>query len=216
MIQAVYNRAVRPLIRSHPYGRKYRTLAGVPVRDAALTDLTDTVPDYKRGFVRLIREHVESGDHVVEIGGGSGVLTTIAAWRGAGIDTYEPAREMVRTIDETVSNAGVIDRVRIHHAEVGDVLVPYGDINEADQVAVHDLPECDVLMMDCEGAELSILKKLTIRPATILVETHPEWGSTVETLGKRVGSKGYELESVRGDPIDHTEAMCFVGGGLDG
>jgi hypothetical protein len=49
------------------------------------------------------------------------------------------------------------------------------------QVTPAELPECDVLELNCEGSEIGILRNMTIRPRAIAVETmastapQPQW-----------------------------------------
>lgn len=43
-------------------------------------------------------------------------------------------------------------------------------------VSPKELPDCDVLELDCEGSELSILQSLSIRPQLIFIEIHPHKG----------------------------------------
>ena len=46
------------------------------------------------------------------------------------------------------------------------------------------LPEADVYEIDCEGAETFILKQMTARPGTVMVETHDNYDEVVDILGR--------------------------------
>lgn len=71
------------------------------------------------------------------------------------------------------------------------------------------LPECEVLELDCEGAEVGIIKNLNIRPRMIFVEVHPTKLTTDATeVNEQLKQKGYHIVSYRthnGDEIsEHT------------
>jgi hypothetical protein len=125
------------------------------------------------------------GDDVVIIGGGAGKTATVAAWR-TGSDGHviiydarsgtESGRVGVSHIRENMAINGIEDRCEVHQAIIGDGVVgesPSPGMNTTDgpeTVPPSDLPPCDVLEFDCEGAELSILRQMTIRPRILLVE----------------------------------------------
>jgi hypothetical protein len=48
-----------------------------------------------------------------------------------------------------------------------------------------ELPPCNVLELDCEGAEVEILREMNIQPRVILVETHDHFsaGNSRERAG---------------------------------
>jgi len=60
----------------------------------------------------------------------------------------------------------------------------------------NQLPDCDVLEMDCEGADTSILSNLNIRPRVIIVEIHPhKHGLEPVTVPKRLREMRYEIQA---------------------
>lgn len=215
-LQALYNRTLRPLLLAHPRGRKYRMQAGVPVRNAALLDRTEKLPYYKCWFAELVREHVHEGEHVVEIGGGRGVMTTICAERGARVTSYEPSAPMRAVMADTLLASCVRGRVDIRGAAVGPLAdADYGSTADARTVPPSRLPDADVLIMDCEGAELDILDGMTIRPDRIIVEAHPDEydvpGAAPEALCRAAG-EDYELGDVSAlKPGSHRHAVLLVG-----
>jgi hypothetical protein len=75
----------------------------------------------------------------------------------------------VRLIQETVRRNGA--KVTVRHSLVGPAIDVYG-ADVGPELAISELPDCDVLEMDCEGSEVAILTQMTIRPRAILVETH--------------------------------------------
>ena len=59
-----------------------------------------------------------------------------------------------------------------------------------------EIPDCDVLEMDCEGAETSILSEMSIRPRVILVETHGCLGAPTSDVRDLLITIGYEVEDL--------------------
>ena len=53
------------------------------------------------------------------------------------------------------------------------------------------LPPCNVLQLDCEGAEAEILRGLIIRPRAILVETHGVFGAPTDLVASLLEKRGY-------------------------
>ncbi len=83
--------------------------------------------------------------------------------------------------------------VDLRFAAVGEAIGVYGDGEVAPVVAPKDLPECDILEMDCEGAERIILAGMTIRPRAIAVETHRVYGSPTEVVHEALEKLGYAV-----------------------
>ena len=61
-------------------------------------------------------------------------------------------------------------------------------------VAPEALPPCDVLELDCEGAEVEILSTMTIRPRVILTETHGLYGAPTPRVVELLGKIGYRTD----------------------
>jgi hypothetical protein len=53
------------------------------------------------------------------------------------------------------------------------------------------LPSCDVLQLDCEGAEVEILRETMIQPRVILVETHGIFGAPTNLVASLLEKRGY-------------------------
>lgn len=155
-----------------------------------------TVPEnvIGKGAMRwFIGDVVGEGDRVVDIATGYGMLATLAAVEGATVHTYEAAAEMLDVAERTFEANGVTDRITTHHAIIGEVLDTNGPTDGAAAVPASDLPECDVLVLDCEGAELSILDSMDIRPEHVIVETHPHVKVGTPQVLDLLVSKGYLL-----------------------
>ncbi|WP_323191856.1 hypothetical protein [Halostella sp. PRR32] len=189
--QTAYNRAVRPHL---PY--KVGVFNGVASRRIRLLDLTDTFPDYEAAVVDATRERVGPGDEVVVVGGGYGV-TSVAAARAAGPDghvtTYEPARNRFEIARHTASLNEVEDRVSVRRKLVGPGVKIDGEGDRTDRVSPSALPDCDVLELDCEGAEAAIIESMTARPRSVVVETHGCFGTPESDTREALAERGYEV-----------------------
>ncbi|WP_158855677.1 FkbM family methyltransferase [Halorhabdus sp. CUG00001] len=150
---------------------------------------------YEHALVKALRKWPEEGDSVVVVGGGIGVTSVVAARKvgeSGHVTTFEGAKEMAEMTRETAQLNGVDDRVSVEHAIVGSALELAGDAEDATQVPPEELSECDVLEMDCEGAELDILEDIATSPRKIIVETHDNTEAVRSTL---VDTLGFEIVS---------------------
>lgn len=174
---------------------------GVVVRYAGLFDMTDHVECWKDGTVSAVQEMVSRGDRVIEVGGGFGVCTVWAA-RTAGeegsVETYEAALNRVDIIKETVTLNGVEERVEVTHGVVGEAVDTFGELDGAEHVAADSLAQSDILVMDCEGAELGILESLEKAgklPERVVVETHGFAGAETKAVSEFLSRNGYTILS---------------------
>jgi hypothetical protein len=122
-----------------------------------------------------------------------GVSTVNAARRSVDghIHTYEAGVEMVNILDDTVARNNVTDRVTVHHAVVATAERIEGRMSDANHISPTNLPSCNVLVMDCEGAETTIIPQLENRPPEIIVETH----GNREMVEAQLKNQGYTIES---------------------
>jgi len=185
--------------------------AGVPVLRPRLFDATKTDPEYKQGLIRAIHEHC--GDRSVTLVGlGRGVSTIHCLRAGAThVDAFEASQTMIDIAEQTFEACPYqpTDRMTIHHNVVGEAIETYGD-DIGSSIPVSALPANDVLVMDCEGAERSILEALPSEqmPETTIVETHPERGvpiaetkSRLERLYGTVTVRDYMPDDDRGKRV---------------
>lgn len=206
LIQEIYNTAIRPYIP-----RTIGVYAGVPAKSARLLDVTKNHPEYKQGLLQSIEAEVDDGDTVCLIGFGRGVSTVYALRAGADeVIAYEGAREMIEHGRETLAMQDLGTNVQVHHAIVGEGIDIYGTSESAQTVAPSELPECDVLVMDCEGAELSILEGMTRAPPTTIVETHPPKGAADEDVRTLLDGLDYEEIVTKEYEPDRPEKSVMV------
>ena len=156
-------------------------------------------PDYEEALVRGLNAYVKPGMTIVVIGGGVGVTAVIAA-KLAGpqgeVICYEASKKNVASIRETARRNNVCNELKVHYGVVGPAISVYNDDHSAPTVEIADLPECDVLEMDCEGSEKQIISELTSYPKHILVETHGLFGAPTDEVETLLKQKGYETSDL--------------------
>ncbi|WP_379810795.1 hypothetical protein [Halolamina salifodinae] len=186
-------------------------MAGIPVPKARLLDVTYSQPDYKRGLIESIYDHVGS-DHVDMVGLGWGVAAVHCVRAGAErVDAYEAAGEMVDGAQETfmACSHDDTDRIVTHHSVVGDSKDVYGQ-NIGTVVPPAGLSG-DVLVLDCEGAELSIFDGLETWPEKVIVETHPGFDSPTGESMKRLQKHYQKVEKYEYEPDHQGNKRVLVG-----
>ncbi len=187
MIQTVYNKTVRPFLP-----RKIGVLNGVAVRKPRVLDTTDVLEDYEAEIISALRTHVKGDDDVVVVGGGLGVSSVVAARHGSTVTTYEAGKHRYKRVLETLELNNITNRVEAHHALVGPDVHVNGSTSDR-AIAPEDLPECDVLEVDAEGAEVGILQGLEIRPRVIIVEAHAHRGAPAEDVYSQLDRLNYDV-----------------------
>jgi hypothetical protein len=205
LLRLAYRKYVRP--RLPEFGHRRWSGVRVAPRRKLLDPLVPAgwipetevdLPLYEATLIALLQEHVRENDRVVVVGGGYGV-TTVAAARAAGrrgsVLCFEAVGERVRDIEEAVRLNRVETPVEVRHAVVARAvsLHGFGEDDTAPVVTPEDLPPCDVLEMDCEGAEIEILTGMSIRPRLILVETHGLYGAPTAAVKRILEEMGYAV-----------------------
>jgi len=196
VVHTLYDRLFRPYL---PY--KISVHNGVAVKDKVkLFDFRDTFPDYESALVSAIRTQVQEGDSVIIVGGGFGV-STVAAVEATGrkgeVETYEGSSKQFQIVNNTTRLNGVEDCVNTNHAIVGSFLDHstefYGKSGNAEIVNPSSLSKSDVLVLDCEGAELEILSNISNNLNIVIVETHGFLDSSEQDVRSILTKKGYEV-----------------------
>lgn len=108
-----------------------------------------------RAFRKAIEAHVHDGTRVVELGGGSGILSILAA-RAGGIVTYVELDPDVAVIAETlIKDLGLDDRIDIH---VGDALEfvcePAADVVICEMMDTAMIDESQIRVMNHASAAI--------------------------------------------------------------
>lgn len=204
-LRPAYDRIIRPHLP-----RKIGVYNGVPVRDRGLLDITDRVPSYESAICNSLREQVTDGDEVVIVGGGKGVTTVVAGTRTGprgNVTVFEGGAEQFDKVLETVKINELSDRVAVKQAVVGPDVRVYGDSCGSENISPSKLPECDVLELDCEGAEIGILREMKSSPRVIIVETHAKLGTSKEDVRSTLNKLNYTVVK---EGIENKELGIFV------
>lgn len=181
------------------YGLPFKRIAvynGIAVRNIGLLEKTDVFPDHEKELIDAIRKYVMIKENALVIGGGGGASSVVTAHqvgKGGRVITFEAVKTQIRKIQETVKLNKVEDIVSIRHAIIEKPIFLAGAIENTPLVNATDLPNCDVLIMDCEGAELPILQNIKTRPQKIIVETHSHFGSSDKEIKKILSDLGYKI-----------------------
>ena len=171
---------------------------GVAVRQKAL--LTPNVyPNHELDLIIAMRDYLAPAQEVVLIGGGRGASTVVACHcvtKAGHVTTFEASSTSIPSINDTIDLNCVSDYVTVIHGIVGDGIAITGEAGNARIVSPTDLPQCDALVMDCEGAEVGILDEMTIMPDLIIVEIHPHFDATQQRVSDILDRKGYTIDRV--------------------
>jgi hypothetical protein len=169
--------------------------------------------NYEPELVDALGSIVQEGDSVVIVGAGRGVTTAVAAKKAGSsghLIAYEAQPRRVEDSRATINANGVDKWTEIREGVIGEAIhIPEGDrFGHFPKISVDSIPECDVLELDCEGAELQILKELSIRPRTIIVEGHDCYGSPEKELRTLLSEMKYEI--VDRDPQDEDRGIVIL------
>jgi len=167
-------------------------------------------PYYEFTLLSALNENVGVGDHVVIVGGGYGVTAVKAAnvsGENGCVTVYEGSETQSTIILETLK-LNKVNNVHLVSAIVGvNVAVYDGSSDDVDVIDPTTLPDCDVLELDCEGAEITILDNMIINPKRILVETHGIYGAPTKVVTEKLLQKGYSVENL-GVAEPQYQAFC--------
>lgn len=186
-------------LASTPFRDRIAVYNGVAVRDRMLFAQRDWEPEHKRQLTQAALNATKDGDRVIVVGGGRGIVPTVLARHGRDVTVYEAASEMCERLRETRRLNGVY--YSIEHAVVGaaggDV---YGDTSSARHIGSVDSLDGDALVLDCEGAETSILPADNFD--AVIVETHPEYNaSTNDVVATMPNSTIAGPDEISGDVV---------------
>lgn len=200
-IEFVYGEWIRPHLPKQTRVRNFNGIettsddvcwfdSFVPFYDAPWYTVSD--PEYEAASINSLREQVNSGDDVVVIGAGLGITTAVAAIQSeasGSVVAFEGAKERYEDLRRTIKYNSLEDQVSTHHSIVAEANTLYGSSDGSNLTQVEEIPDCDVLEMDCEGAEETILCELKIDPRIIIVETH----GNEPIIRERLADLGYEI-----------------------
>lgn len=194
----IYNRHIAPLIPTKTVVYNGVEVDAARYFDSFLPWRKQDDLHYESGLISGLDRWAKNGDHVVIVGGGWGVTAVNSAWNtgeSGKVTVYEGSSKEINHIRKTTHQNNVSDRISVRHGVVGPLISLRGDSGEATSVSPEELPECDVLQLDCEGSEINILENLKIRPRVILVESHGMNGAPSSKVEKKLKMQSYSVIS---------------------
>jgi len=194
------NKIISKLISKlyHLPSRKIGVYNGVAVRNVRILDKKDVFSSHEKELIQAIRDNVVNGEKAVLIGGGSGASSVVTAHQVGNtgkVTAFEAVKFRCKQIEETIELNKVTEIVSVRHAIVEKPIHLLGDDERAPIIMAKELPDCDVLIMDCEGAEFPILKNNEKKPRKIIVETHSHFGSSQKDVKDILTKSGYNIIS---------------------
>ncbi|HET7325081.1 MAG TPA: FkbM family methyltransferase [Halococcus sp.] len=167
-------------------------------------------PFYEFALIRGVKKVVRPGDTVVVVGGGFGVSSVTAA-RNAGptgrVIIYEGNPKRVAICRRTVAANDVDDRCEVIHAVVATPDTVEGTVTDVGVLPPNDIPDCDVLELDCEGAEKQILTELKQKPRALVVEYHEFRGVSENDIRVLMENREY---TVLGKEAEHRTTGTYI------
>ena len=218
------HRCLRPFLPVMSYARYNGMLVDIerkPLdwRYARDRDLADR-PDYEVALVSSLKGHVRAGDTVVVVGGGLGVTACVAAQLagpGGRMICFEGNSKGVQQTRRALELNGVAERAQVREAIVAvDAGVYAGEKSDV-ILPPQSLPDCDILQLDCEGAEIEIIRHMTITPRSVIVETHGFLGASTEQVTQALITRGYSVTNIGpAEPVylefcQKNDIMCLIG-----
>ena len=176
--------------------KKIGVYNGVIVRNVKLFNKTDIFHNYEDSEVRAINKYVKPDDNVVIVGGGFGVTTVIAAKKlkeSNKMTLIEASKTVCTHIIDTLKLNNVYHKVNIINKVVEVEHHTWGKTETNNILLAKDLPTCDVLILDCEGAEKQICENITFSPTYIFVETHRQFEAPLHLIESILKSRNYKI-----------------------
>lgn len=167
------------------------TYSGVAIQDHPPYAVDVEHPNAKRPLLEVIHDVIRRDDDVVHIGGGKGIAAVKTAhWADHGhVTVIEAAQEMCDVLAQT-RRLNQVD-YDIIHGLVGSPIKVYGSHENATHITPSEL-DGNILILDCEGAELDILPINGFD--VIVVETHPKQGAPTDDVLELLG-EGAEIRA---------------------
>jgi hypothetical protein len=157
-------------------------------------------PNNEGGMVNCHKQLTRLNDQVCVIGGGKGISAVHAWWLSAVPPiVFEGSAHQCKILLAVFERNNVI--AEVHNRIVGTPFNVYVGTRGTPMPHMEDIPECDVLDLDCEGAEVEILEHIKARPRVLIIELHP-WlykdGKNSDYILALVNKLGYTIEYTYG------------------
>lgn len=150
---------------------------------------------YESGIRRCV-DKLNLAGAVCIVGGGNGIMATYIAKTNSDltIDCFEGSLEYYKRclLTKELNKYSLESNLTFHNKLVAENIGVYGQATSG-LLPARDLPDCETLVMDCEGAEFTIIKNMKIRPKHIIVETHGFLGFPTSNTVALLERKGYSV-----------------------
>ena len=186
-------------------------LAGVRLSGPNPRGVANTAVEIAAGEYAAPGFEVATGERVVDVGANVGAFAVLAAGRGARVEAYEPHPETFAHLERNAAGLGVtcvraavvgasppaghvrlaLDPDSDTRHRVGEAGVEVPAVTLAEAVA----GGCDLLKLDCEGAEFELVEATPERSwrevRRIACEVHP-WAGEPAALAARLSAHDFE------------------------
>jgi hypothetical protein len=205
LIVSAYNNFVRPRLPTTG-DRKYVSgieLVSEKYRRHVFDEFIPIPTPYeqylKERNIALIREEVNTADVGISIGGGYGVTAVALSEFVHELHIYEGSTDLINEIEKNLTANNTT--ANIHAKIVGEAIDIDGNVS-TESISPRELPLADVVEMDCEGAEISILPEITNIPDQFVIETHPQNGAPTDEVIHMLNEIGHTVIKQVPDPVD--------------
>ena len=206
-------------IRPHLSCQQYQEVRGISVRSSkkckkrldSIFGVDRSWPqNHKKPNCDFIRKYVDKGDSVVVVGGGYGLSSVVAATQvgqTGEVLIYEGAKDVIDDLLNTLLYNEVAKQTTVKHAIVGQPKDLKSQAGDAEKIQPEHLPSCDLIEMDCEGAEIDIIPRLSKNVNRIIVETHPRKGAPTSAVETALKEQGWQVTE---SAVDRTSGDILV------
>jgi precorrin-6B methylase 2 len=169
-----------------------------------------TFDKHEQELIEAIGENVNVGDKVVVVGGGYGGTTIYAAHKSGPqgeVIAYEGSTKRAESIEESIK-VNQLPNATVENKIVGSAVHVADPEFNGPKIPVTELPSCDVLEIDAEGAESYIIENLNISPEIIIVETHGCYGAPEKNVKSLLIEQGYKIINL--DVLDSSRNIVIL------
>lgn len=205
-IQEFYDKYLRKYLPPKKIKINRKTVFAGTILDIGLKDMDG----YEKELIAGLDEALQPTDNVCIVGGGLGITTLYAADKASEVTTFEAGKVNYRNLRYTVKYHNLQNVLLIPKAVGKPVSIWGGEPTDHGNIKPQELPECDVLELDCEGTELEILNNMIIRPRMIIVESHGIYNSPSETVISKLNELGYDIISTNPE-VSESDIVIIVG-----
>ncbi len=201
-------------------------LRGVRLTGPHARGVANTAVEVAAGEYMAPGFEIAPGDRVIDVGANVGTFAVLAALRGARVDAYEPHPETFVHLERNTTGLGVRcvraavvatpgaqGTVALETSGDSDTQYRVGESGlEVRAVALADVigSGCDLLKIDCEGAEFELLEGTPAEAwrgaRRVACEVHP-WAGEVQAFTRRLDGMGFQ---VRSEPRRAGLALVFA------